>query len=314
LLNTNSKRSFTLSYYIIGSKYGDTKDGYTDIFPDLLKKSVVAVGFNFDDDLSQIVGLGAKEVRDYLKMKSASTDSISALKHFLNLNPGDIIAIKRHSSPKGKQARLVIGAYAVVKGVNSVVYEHCNQLGHTIAVDFIDTELDLELALGYGLTIHKVTDNDRINVIFSPYNIIEEEVLTSETKLKNTNEVLVISNASYIQTKLHNKIQNALVVMLEENNPSANIKVEENYIDVSMESDNEIILYEVKSSKSADHCIREALGQILKYGWDLNKTTNKPIRYVIVGPSNIDDVPNNYLSYIQQNFKERIDYLKVELN
>lgn len=303
-----------MSYYIIGSKYGNTKNGYTDIFPELLKKGVVAVGFNFDDDLSGIVGSGENEVSSYLKSKSASSDSISTLKRFLNLKAGDIIAIKRHSSPKGEQARLVIGAYAVVKGDNSVVYEHCDQLGHTIAVDFIDTDLDFELAFGYGLTIHEITLSERINAIFSPFNIIEDEYLTSEPKLKNTNEVLVKSNVSYIQTKSHNKIQNALVAMLKENNSTANIKVEKNHVDVSMELDDEIVLYEVKSSKSADNCIREALGQILKYGWSLKKSTNKPIRYVIVGPSAMRDDPNNYLSYIQQNFKEKFEYLNIQLN
>lgn len=302
-----------MGYYIIGSKYGDTKNGYTDIFPDLLKKGVVAVGFDSEESMLDLVGLGETKVSGFLKGKGASQYSISALKRFLNLKPGDIIAVKRHSSPKGKQPRLVIGAYAVVKGNDSVSYKHCTQLGHTIAVDFIDSNLDLEFALGYGLTIHEITNSEHVNDVFSPYSIVENEYLISDPKLKNTSEVLVKSNATYIQTRLHNRIQNALVAMLQENNYAVNVKVEENYIDVSIELDDEIILYEVKSSKSADNCIREALGQILKYGWNLKKSTIKPIRYVIVGPSAIGDDPNSYLSYIQENFKEKIEYLHIPL-
>ncbi|REL34699.1 hypothetical protein [Thalassotalea euphylliae] len=301
-----------MSFYIIGSKYGNAKHGYTDIYPELIKKGVVAVGFNFNDDLTNYVGASENEISNHLKSKSASSDSISTLKKFLNLKVGDVIAVKRHSSPRGKQARLVIGAFAIVSGINSVDYKHCDTLGHTISVDFIDTDLNIELPLGYGLTVHKLSNQKHIDMIFSPIVVEKQDDGEVTTKIKNTAESLVLRTASYIQRKLHNRIQNNLVKQLELIYEPSSIKVEKNYVDVMVETKDEIILYEVKSSRTPDNCIREALGQILKYGYQLKKNSSKPITYVIVGPSEVNSSADSYFGYIQTILNEKVEYLCVQ--
>ncbi len=299
-----------MSFYIIGSKYGNAKHGYTDIYPELIEEGVVAVGFNFHDDMSKYIGASKAEISSYLKTKSESSVAIQALTKFLNLKVGDIIAIKRHSSPKGKNARLVTGAFAVISGIDAIKYNHCKKLGHTIAVDYIDTDLNIELPLGYGLTIHKLSNKQHIDLVFSPL-ILEEQTNVDAPKIKNINETLVLRNATYIQRKLHNRIQNNLVKHLQLTYPPSSIKVEKNYVDVMVETDNEIVLYEVKSSRSANNCIREALGQILKYGWEAKKKSSKSIKYVIVGPSENITSSDSYLNYVQSSINENIEYLCI---
>lgn len=302
-----------MNYYIIGSKYGNQTDGFDDVLPSMLEKGVISTGFDSDKNMHDFVGKKHEIIIDYLKSKSASQESYSTLKHFLNLKPGDLIAVKIHSAPSGAQARLVIGAYAIVKGLDKPIYKHCEELGHTIEVDFIETNLDYELPFGYGHTIHKVEDHDRITSIFGYYSdeLAESVDESKELHFKNTDTVKIESSAGYVLSRAHNKIQNLLITNLAEIYGSERVKVEQNYIDVLVELDDKFIIYEVKSSFSANHCIREALGQILQYGHDLKKNSNKTIEYVVVGPSNIDKSDDSFYRYVANSIEEPFSYQRV---
>lgn len=302
-----------MNHYIIGSKYGNQSDGFDDILPLMLKKSVIATGFNWHEDMHEFVGETHEKIINHLKEKSTSKESYSTLKYFLNLKPGDLVAVKIHSAPSGKQARLVIGAYAIVKGIDAPIYKNCDELGHTIEVDFIDTGLEYELPFGYGQTIHKVENLERIRPIFGCYS---NEVIVSaheENKfpLKNTGDVVVEATAGYVSSRAHNKIQNLLTIELIKKYGSECVKVEENYIDVLVELEDRFILYEVKSSFSADHCIREAIGQIMLYGHILKKKTDKRVEYVVVGPSDVDDSKDSYYTYIVNTLTESFSYNRI---
>ncbi len=94
------------------------------------------------------------------------------MKLFLNIRPGDLIAIKRSGSPLGNMARLVIAGYAVAQEKDGKLYSHDpNGLGHLIFVKFLETESDKEFNLGYGQTVHKLTNRSHIRQIFSDYSI-----------------------------------------------------------------------------------------------------------------------------------------------
>lgn len=302
-----------MDYYIIGSKYGNQTDGFDDVLPSMLEKGVISTGFASDEDMHDFVGKRHEIIIDHLKSKSASQKSYSTLKHFLNLKPGDLVAVKIHSAPSGTQARLVIGAYAIIKGLYEPIYKHCEELGHTIEVDFIETNLDYELPFGYGHTIHKVEDPDRIKSIFGYYSDeLSKSVDTSkECHLKSTNEIKIEASAGYVVTRAHNIIQNLLITKLVLIYGSECVKVEKSYIDVLVELSDKFIIYEVKSSFSADHCIREALGQILQYGHTLKKTSNKAIEYVVVGPSVIDKSDDSFYRYVANSIEEPFSYQRV---
>jgi len=302
-----------MNYYIIGSKYGSQAEGFEDILPKMLDKGVIATGFNMYEDMRTFIGESQSNINNHLNNKSEGKESYPTLKHFLNLKPGDLVAVKIHSAPSRKQARLVIGAYAIVKGIDSPIYKHCEELGHTIEVDFIEKNLDYELPLGYGQTIHKIEDLERIELIFSYYSnhVAASHEANLDLDLKNTDDVAVDATAGYIASRAHNIIQNKLIVDLSKKYGSACVKKEKNYIDVLVELDDKFILYEVKSSLSANQCIREALGQIMQYGHSLKKTSNKSIEYVVVGPSEVDDSDSSFYSYIANIIDAPVAYLRV---
>lgn len=302
-----------MNYYIIGSKYGNQSSGFDDILPLMLKQGVIATGFNWYEDMQEFVGEKHEVIITHLKEKKESKESYYTLKHFLNLKPGDLVAVKVHSAPSGKQARLVIGAYAIVKGIDFPVYKHCDDLGHTIEVDFIEKDLNYELPFGYGQTIHKVEDPVRIKPIFGYYSheVAKPESKECQLNLKSTDDVIVEATAGYVSSRAHNKIQNLLISELVEIYGSESVKVEKNFIDVLVELEEKFILYEVKPYFSSDRCIREALGQVLHYGHLLKGSSDKAIEYVVVGPSKVDDSEYSYYTYVSNILKETFTYKRV---
>ena len=55
------------NYYLIGSKYGDRDNGYRDIFSELIKKSVIAVGFASNHNLQGFLGKNEQLIISFLK-------------------------------------------------------------------------------------------------------------------------------------------------------------------------------------------------------------------------------------------------------
>ena len=154
------------NYYLIGSKYGENAD--EDVFPEMLRRSVVATGFASNLDLSEVYNEKHSVIKEFLENHKEESNSINALKHFLSLKPGDIIAVKGDGSPKGKEGYLSIVGIAEVVEKNGKVYEYDpNSLGHIINVKYLDAPIFKELSLGgYGRTVHKLSNDDHIKQIF----------------------------------------------------------------------------------------------------------------------------------------------------
>ena len=159
----NSKRNF----YIIGSKYGENAEN--NIFPDLIKKSVVSTGFASHLNLENFYLENHSDITKYLSAKNESSKSYSALKHFLSLKVGDRVAIKGDGFPKGKTGFLSILGIAEVIEKDGKVYRHePNGLGHLINVKFIHAPVYKEFDLGgYGRTIHKLSKAEHLDLIFN---------------------------------------------------------------------------------------------------------------------------------------------------
>ena len=154
------------NYYIVGSKYG----GHQDVYPGMIERGAVSIGYAGQVNLSDWYGASEESIIEYLRSLGESETSYHNLKRFLNIRPGDLIAIKRSGSPLGNMARLVIAGYAVAKERDGKLYRHDpNGLGHLILVKFLDMESDKEFTLGYGQTIHKLTNQSHIRQIFADY-------------------------------------------------------------------------------------------------------------------------------------------------
>jgi Cdc6-like AAA superfamily ATPase len=153
-------------YFILGSKYGENNN--VDIFPDMLAKSVISVGFASKYDLTEYFQAKPVDIAEFLEKKGEKQKSINALKHFLSLKVGDRIAIKASGSPKGTKGFLSIVGIAEVIEKDGKIYEHDPKgLGHIINVTYLNAPVYKEFEVGgYGSTIHKLTKRDQIDLIF----------------------------------------------------------------------------------------------------------------------------------------------------
>ena len=167
-------------FYIIGSKYGENAD--IDVFPKMIDKSAISIGFAKQLNLEEYCLSNHKKIIDYLKENGEDSSSYSALKYFLNLKVGDIIAIKADGSPKGKKGFLsIVGLAEVVKKDGEIYRYEPDGLGHLVNVRFIDAPVYKEFDLGgYGRTVHKITKREHIDLIFkSDYEVIDIEEKTA---------------------------------------------------------------------------------------------------------------------------------------
>lgn len=160
------------NYYIIGSKYGGHKN--LDVFPEMFNRKVISTGFASSLNLEDFICKSHKEIVSYLRDKNEDSNSFSCLKYFLNIKPGDKIAVKADGSPKGSKGFLSIVGIAEAKDADEYYGHDPKGLGHTIAVEWLQAPVYKEYSIGgYGRTIHKLNDQNVINEIFNTkYDIV----------------------------------------------------------------------------------------------------------------------------------------------
>jgi hypothetical protein len=175
-------------YYILGSKYGNNND--EDIFPEMLAREAIAIGFASNIDLEEYYFKNHSEITDYLKEKGEEPKSYNALKYFLTLKVGDRIAVKADGSPKGKKGFLSVIGIAEVIEKDGEIYRHDpNGLGQLINVKFIKAPVYKEFDLGgYGRTIHKLSKPDHIDLIFkNDYKVLDMNSILKDHREEFTN-------------------------------------------------------------------------------------------------------------------------------
>ena len=80
-------------------------------------------------------------------------------------------------------------------------------------------------------------------------------------------------------------------------------------IDVVVRDEAEYDFYEVKVAASARSCIRQALGQLLEYGfWP---GARRPRQLIVVGEPSLDNEARRYLSALQEEFSLPVAYKQV---
>ena len=206
----NSHQNIT-GFYVLGSKYQDdyNKNKWYDMWPKMREKQVVSVGWAAKLDLHEYYGKSESEITRYLGIKN-KRESTNTLKLFLNLKPGDLIAVKASGSPKGHTPYLSIRAYAVVIERENKIYEHDpdpNGLGHMINVDIIE-EVFIEMPLGgYGRTIQRVTKQEDLKEIFNYYYKTFPTRIGRSSVKRNTEIQYRSGTGDYIAHSTHNKLQ-----------------------------------------------------------------------------------------------------------
>lgn len=287
-------------FFIIGTKYARAHDKLR-----LMElHGVVSTGFVKSEDLSPLIG---KTYEQALKSLSALLPketflARNTLARFISLRPGDIIALKAHSAPLGKQPRLVIARYAVVAGSTLPRYHLREDLGHSIEVDFLSVQEKIELPLGYGQTLHHIEKADRIKAIFGAYSqaAMNSEASGHPLSDKATHASVILSRGEYIMERVHNQLQNSLRARLVDTYGALAVRQEKNKIDLSVTLSDLFLLFEVKASPSPRTCVREALGQMLHYAWRIRHSHSR-VQYVVVGPNPPADSDNNFIEFIQRS-------------
>lgn len=274
------------------------------------------MGFCWGMDLTKFYNGDFDKLDKILRKRGEKPTTISQVKKFLNLQPGDMIALKGVGSPIGNTARLDIVGYAVVVERDGIIYrndpdEFPNGLGHLINVDFLEFGIKRTLQLGYGQTIHKLDNKDHIEKVFGEYADIFDKLkgrTNKGAKQKNIDDKLVSISGSYLRTAIHNKIQQGLYDILIKTYGESKIKMEENFVDIIVTDNDTTELIEIKPYESVVLCIREGLGQLLSY-YHKDYFDKKNVSLTIIGSKEPTADEAKFIAFIQStlNIKFRYD-------
>lgn len=168
------------NYYILGSKYGEGAS--VDVFDDMLEENVISTGFASEYNLEDLIGKPQNEIVEFLVAKDEESNSYSCLKYFLNIKPGDWIAVKGDGSPKGDEGFLSIRGIAEALDDDEFYGYDPDNLGHTLKVKWIKAPVYKEFHYGgYGRTIHKLTKDEVINdIFFSNYEVLDKQKMEAK--------------------------------------------------------------------------------------------------------------------------------------
>ncbi len=113
-------------------------------------------------------------------------------------------------------------------------------------------------------------------------------------------------------TPEHTHMQARLMAELASEYPQAKIRREQNYVDVSVQTEQELILFEIKSDLEPRTVIRLALGQILEYAYHPSRKHSLPVSLVIVGRNVLSAMDAAYLDHLKTQFSLPLTYRVVK--
>ncbi len=114
-------------------------------------------------------------------------------------------------------------------------------------------------------------------------------------------------------TPEHARMQRNLLAELKIEFPAARIVCEEDFIDVSVQTDAQLLLFEIKSDLEPRVVIRHALGQILEYAFHPAREHALPVRLYIVGRCPLNPADKRYLDHLRSTFSLPLEYRVVPL-
>ena len=115
----------------------------------------------------------------------------------------------------------------------------------------------------------------------------------------------------------HNAVQTALFALLAAEFGEDRVWTEYptgtgGYADaIARHPDNSCQLYEIKIADTAAQVVRQAMGQLLEYGFRAGGL--EPLRLFVVGEPVLDSITRRFLTRLRADFNLEIDYLQIEL-
>lgn len=314
------------NYYILGAKRLINGKYWENRSRDMVQQQLLEVGWGWKHpSFAHLYGKPEAEIVSTLKKLGEPSGSYTAHKLFLNLRPGDFVAIKEHSEPHGKTPVLMINGFACVAQRNGTVYRRGKApLSHCICADFLKHGEKYEFQIGgYGRTIHRLTNPRHIRQIFAPLfgrkiNLPpspqnrkgwqrKAAILTTiEKQMRTTRERTIIIN------QRHKRMQIRLFKHLAEIHGKKNVDMELDSVDIQVRERKQLTLYEIKPYRSPLLCVRDALGQILSYAWREDASDNRRVRLVVVGPNRATKDDLQFIDFIKNSLRVEFDYLAFQ--
>jgi hypothetical protein len=112
----------------------------------------------------------------------------------------------------------------------------------------------------------------------------------------------------------HNLLQEALYQRLTSKYGNDNVRTEQpsgvgTQIDVVVKMKGKYWFYEIKTALTPRACLREAIGQLLEYGYWPG--AQEPTRFIVVGESPIDEDGQEYILRLRKRFSLPIEYEEI---
>lgn len=123
-------------------------------------------------------------------------------------------------------------------------------------------------------------------------------------------------SAGKLCTPEHGLIQAKLLEELKAEYPNTEISCEKDFVDITVETRDERILYEIKSDLVPRTVLRLAIGQLLEYGFyysALEADAHRKVRLVAVGRKSLSAPDQAYLECLQQKFNLPLEYRVVTI-
>ncbi len=114
-------------------------------------------------------------------------------------------------------------------------------------------------------------------------------------------------------TPEHRRMQAKLLAQLQAEYGEHRVRIEVNGVDVLVETEMEIRLYEIKSDLSPRSVIRQALGQVLEYAFHPPRVHHLPVHLVIVGRNELGTEEQAYLDHLKTAFQLPLEYLVISI-
>ena len=112
----------------------------------------------------------------------------------------------------------------------------------------------------------------------------------------------------------HNVLQEKVYDFLCKRYGPGKVQLEKHGVDITLNTEGEVTLFEIKPFQSTRQCVREALGQLLQYSFQTGARRKRDVKLAIVGPSAPNAEDNEFVRYIKKSMLVPVTYMDFASN
>lgn len=128
------------------------------------------------------------------------------------------------------------------------------------------------------------------------------------SKLPSTRAITRKGTPTVTYDPVHKHLQSELLAQLRDRFGAANVALEQEYVDITVQDTTRTVLIEIKTDPDCRLAIRHAIGQFLEYAcYSPSKQIGKH-ELLILAPPVLDDIAADYPHRVRKEFKIPISY------